>query len=146
MTIADELRTAGLVVIEGRAGIGRTFGVPGVDVVATGTGKSREGADDINNIVAPARGVAYVERSGRVWLLADGPVNPGPAVVFQAQYRDEEIAEQADAVAVVVAVLGDVYALSATDGHSNASDGDLTPDPVDLEEESGDAQATGDEG
>ena len=146
MSIADELRTAGLVVIEGRAGIGRTIGVSSVDVMATGTGKSHEGADDINNVVTPARGVAYVERSGRVWLLADGPVNPGPAVVFQAQYRDEEVAEQADAVAVVVAVLGAVYELSAVEDGFNALDGEITPDPVDLEEESEDAQAIGDEG
>lgn len=138
MSIADELRTAGLTVIEGRPGIGQTNAVSSIDVVATGTGKSHEGADDINNVVSPARGVAYVERSGRVWLLADGPVMPGPAVVFQAQYRDDATDEQTDATAVAVAVLGAVYGLSAVEDGSNALDGEIGAYPAELEGKSDD--------
>jgi hypothetical protein len=125
MNIAEQLRIAGVVVIEGRAGIGLTVGVDGIDVLATGTGQSHEGADDINNIVTPARAVAYIERDGRVWLLADGPVMPGPAVVYLAQYRDAPTVEQGDVLDVLVAVLGDVYGLSAPNPASDALDGDI---------------------
>lgn len=124
MNIAEELQTAGLVVIEGRSGIGVTTNVTGIDVVATGTGQSHEGADDLNNIVMPARAVAYIERGGRVWLLQDGPVMPGPAVVYLAQYRDDPTEAQADSLAVVLAVLGDVYGLSTPEPSPDAVDGD----------------------
>jgi hypothetical protein len=126
MSIADDLQTAGLVVIETRRpNIGRTADVSGVEVRSTNTGKSHEGAGDINNVVKPAGGVAYVERSGRVWLLADGPTQPGPAVVFEAQYRDDTTDEQADAVQVVIAVLEDHYALTGAPVAPNAVESEL---------------------
>lgn len=126
MNIASQLRLAGLTVIEGRAGIGRTFGVAGIDVLATKTGSSHEGADDINDIVVPARAVAYIERSGRVWLLADGPVDVGSnAVVYVASYKGDPTDSQTDSLAVVLAVLGDAYALDASDDDSDAVYGDV---------------------
>ena len=126
MSIADDLRTAGLAVVETRRpNIGRTVGVSGVEVRSTGTGKAHEGAADINNVVKPAGVVAYVERSGRVWLLADGPVDPGPAIVFEAQYRDDATDEQADAVQVVLAVLEDHYALTGAPVAPNAAESEL---------------------
>ena len=129
MDIASELRLAGLTVIEGRQGIGRTFGVAGIEVLPTKTGVSREGADDINDIVAPARGVAYIERSGRVWLLADGPVEVGAnALIYLAQYNGDPTEAQADSLAVVLAVLEDTYALDTSDVDSNALDGDVEAD------------------
>lgn len=133
MNIADELRTAGLVVIEGRSGIGVTANVTGIDVLATVTGQSHEGADDLNNIVMPARAVAYIERTGRVWLLQDGPVQPGPAVVYLAQYRDEPTDEQADSLAVLSAVLEDAYGLSTPEPALDAANGELEPDPIESE-------------
>tara|TARA_R110000823_G_scaffold1464_1_gene5659 strand:+ start:3495 stop:3911 length:417 start_codon:yes stop_codon:yes gene_type:complete len=129
MDIASELRLAGLTVIQGRAGIGHTFGVAGIDVLPTKTGVSHEGADDINNIVAPARAVAYIERSGRVWLLADGPVEPNAnAVVYLATYKGDPTDSQTDPLAVLLAVLGDAYALDTPDSGSNALDGDIEAD------------------
>ena len=133
MSVADQLRTASVVVIEGRGGIGMTVGVAGIDVTPTDTGKSHEGADDLNSIVMPARGVAYIERGGRVWVLADGPVIPGPAVVYLAQYRDDPTEAQADSLAVVLAVLGDVYGLDAPAPVADTADGDTDPDPIDSE-------------
>jgi len=136
MSIADELRTAGLDVIEGRP-YGRMTDVGGVDVLSTGTGRSHECADDINNIVTPARGTVYLERSGRVWLLADGPVGSDEnATVFLAQYRDEGSEEQADALAVVLAVLDAAYATASPITASDAVDGEIGADPVDPEEDS----------
>tara|TARA_R110001632_G_scaffold1179_6_gene4804 strand:- start:197 stop:613 length:417 start_codon:yes stop_codon:yes gene_type:complete len=129
MDIASELRLAGLTVIEGRSGIGRTSQVAGIDVLPTKTGASHEGADDINDIVAPARAVAYIERSGRVWLLAEGPVEVGSnALVYLAQYNGDPNEAQADSLAVVLAVLGDAYALDASDDDSEAVDGDVEAD------------------
>lgn len=104
MSLADDLRTAGVIVIEGRPGRGR----PGnsINVVLTNTGKANEGADDINNIVMPAGAMAYIERSGRVWLLADGPLTPGDSVVYVAAYKAaDQTEEQDDAVAVLTALI-----------------------------------------
>lgn len=130
-SIADELRTAGLTVVEGPAGIGRTDMVPGIETRLTETGEGHQGADDINNLVTPARGVAYVERTGRVWLLADGPVAPAaPALVFVAAYREGNVTEaQNDALAVLDAVLGARYGIPAPD----AGDGEGGPDPADSD-------------
>lgn len=123
MSIADELRTAGLSVIEGRSGIGRTVGVSGVVSRITGTAKTVRADSDLNDIVVPARGVAYIERSGRVWLLADGPVVGDEAVVWIAAYRESDItASQLDSLAAVEAALSAVYALSPV----------AVPEPTDL--------------
>ena len=134
MDIASELRLAGLTVIEGRQGIGRTFGVADIEVLPTKTGASHEGADDINDIVVPARAVGYIERSGRVWLLADGPVEVGAnALIYLAQYNGDPTEAQADSLAVVLAVLEDTYALDASDVDSNALDGDIDANTDELE-------------
>jgi len=126
MDIASELRLAGLTVIEGRAGIGQTSQVAGIEVLPTKTGAGHEGADDINDIVVPARAVAYIERSGRVWLLADGPLEAGSnALVYLAQYNGDPNESQADSLAVVTAVLGDAYALDASEDDSEAVDDDV---------------------
>ena len=126
MDIASELRLAGLTVIEGRQGIGYSSGVTGIDVLATKTGASHEGADDINDIVVPSRAVGYIERSGRVWLLADGPVVPASnALIYLAQYNGDPTKAQADSLAVVLAVLEDTYALDGPDVDSVAADGDV---------------------
>jgi hypothetical protein len=111
MHIADELRTVGLTVIEGRSGIGRTTDVLGIETRATGTGKGEPPADDVNLVAVPNRATAFIERSGRVWLLAAGPVaGQDNAIVYVAAYRESDInAEQDDALAVLYAVLGDVY-------------------------------------
>jgi hypothetical protein len=112
-SIVEELRQAGLTVIAGRTGIGRTYGVVKVESVITASGRSYEGAADLNELVTPSRGVAYVERSGRVWLLADGPVNGSAnAVVFVAAHKAGDIGDkQQDAVDVLTAVLETRYGI-----------------------------------
>jgi hypothetical protein len=146
MSIADDLQTAGLVVIETRRpNIGRTVGVSGVEVRSTNTGRSHEGAGDINNVVKPAGGVAYVERSGRVWLLADGPVGHGPAVVYQAKYRADDELESDEAVAVVVAVLESVYAADAPGNVAPVTETPVTEGDDSVDEDAT-AKATEDEG
>lgn len=105
MSLADDLETANVAVVKGRRRIGRPASA--VEFVLTNTGKSNEGADDVNNIAMPARATAYVERSGRVWVLADGPVSPGPAVVYVAAYKTKDQTEaQNDSIAVISALIG----------------------------------------
>lgn len=128
MSIAEELRTAGLTVVEGRQGIGRTEGV--TEVVVSLTQTDAGAADDVNLVAAPARGVAYVERSGRVWLLADGPVVAGPATVWVAGLSGAALpAAQEDAVAVVTAVLAATYRLDAADPVADEPEADPEPEP-----------------
>ena len=136
MDIASELRLAGLTVVEGRAGIGRTSKVAGIDVVPTKTGNAHGVAADINNIVSPAGGVAYVERSGRVWLLADGPVVPdAKALVFVAQQKGSPNDNQKDSLAALLAVLEGVYAAGAPEVVADASNVELEADRGDSEED-----------
>ena len=124
MDIASELRLAGLTVVEGRAGIGRTSNVSAIDVVLTKTGAGSGVAADINNIVSPAKGVAYIERSGRVWLLADGPVDfDSNALVFMAQQKGSPNDNQKDSLAALLAVLEVVYDADAPETVSDAVDG-----------------------
>ena len=134
MDIASELRLAGLTVVEGRAGIGRTSNVAGIDVVSTKTGTGYGIAADINDIVAPAGAVAYIERGGRVWLLADGPVDlDSNAVVFMAQQKNSPTDKQKDSLAVVLAVLDAVYAADAPPPAPEAPQVELESDPVEPE-------------
>lgn len=131
MDIATQLRLAGLTVVTGREGIGRTTGVDGIESKITGTGASHEGSSDLNDMVIPARAVGYIERSGRFWYLADGPVEGNVAVIFLAAHRADGITEaQTDALSAVEAVLGDVYGLPGPDGLPDAGDDDLAADPV----------------
>lgn len=134
MSLADDLRTAGLVVVEGRP-----FGSPdasSIDVKITGTGQSLDGADDVNEIVVPRRGQFYVRRSGEVWMLAVGPSDGGAARVFVAAYRDDSITdEQQDALDALLAVLSVAYGLDAPEAGLRPGDGDGAPDAGD---ESGD--------
>lgn len=111
MNIAEKLRAAGLVVIEGRS-FGRIEEVEGINVLLTRTGAQREGAEDINGIVAQNRGTFYVERSGRVWMLAQGPVaNQTHTLIYQAAHT-EATDEQADATEALIAVLEGVYTMT----------------------------------
>ena len=136
MDIASELRLAGLTVIEGRRGIGRTSNVAGIETVLTKTGADAGVAADINDIVAPANGVAYIERSGRVWLLADGPVDIGSdAKVFIAQQKGKPNESQKDSLAVLTAVLESVYAAVAPEVVADAVDGELEADQDESEGE-----------
>ena len=137
MDIASELRTAGLPVISGRSGIGMTFGVTCIETRITESAKAREGADDVNGVVSVEQAVAYVERSGRVWLLADGPIIPSTvAVVYVAAYRDSDVTEaQSEAVDVLLAVLGAAYGLDAQA---------TAPDTGEIEIEADEADETGD--
>jgi hypothetical protein len=134
--LADELRMAGLVVVKGRSGIGRTASVSDIEVRPTGTGKDASPAADVNKVVSPARAVAFVERTGRVWLLANGPQGTdATAVVFLAQYRagDEVPEVQADALAALLAVLGGLYGLEAPDIPAVAASDDAGDDEDDSE-------------
>lgn len=141
MDIGDELRTAGLTVITGREGIGRTTDVTSIAVESTKTGQASEGAPDVNDIATPNRAVAYIERSGRVWLLAEGPVEGDTALVYVARYRDGDDlqGEQQDALDVVLAVLGAAYGLDAPGTRKSAAKPaqvDSAPDQTDTEVDS----------
>lgn len=136
MDIASELRLAGLTVVEGRQGIGRTSNVAGIDVVSTKTGAGYGIAADINDVVSPAGGVAYIERGGRVWLLADGPVDLAPnALVFMAQQKSSPTDNQKDSLAVVLAVLDAVYAADAPPPAPDAPQVESESNPVEPEGE-----------
>jgi hypothetical protein len=136
MSIASELRLAGLTVVEGREGRGQASHVAGIDVVPTKTGVGYGIAADINNIVSPADGVAYIERSGRVWLLADGPLVAGSkALVFVAQQKGSPNDQQKDSLAAVLAILEVVYATDAPESVSDALESEIEPDPVESEDD-----------
>lgn len=135
MDIGDELRTAGLTVITGTPGIGHK--AESLVTKITGTGVARGGAQDLNEIVTPARGVVYVERDGRVWLLADGPVAEDvEAMIWVAAYRVEDITDkQHDTLAVVEAVLSAAYGIDGPEprsGVANAGDDEITPDAANV--------------
>jgi len=132
MDVAAELRVANLVVIPGRTGIGNPSAAQSIERHITGTPKADEGASDLNGIVIPARAVAYIERSGRVWTLADGPVLGNVAVIYVAAYREGDITdEQNDAAEIVAAVLSVAYDLAAPQTDPNAGDGQRDDDTAD---------------
>lgn len=136
MDIASELRLAGLTVVEGQRGRGRTSNVAGIDVVPTKTGIGHGVAADINDIVSPAKGVAYIERNGRVWLLADGPVVPdAKALVFVAQQKGSPNDQQKDSLAVLVAVLESVYVANVSESVSDAVKSEIGADQATSEED-----------
>ena len=114
--IAAELRLAGLDVIEGRHRRGRTVDVTGIAVRQTSTPKDAGAAPDVD-LVRSHSGTVYVERSGRVWLLALGPLGSATeATVWQAVAKSGKPTDaQADATDAVCAVLSAVYALDTTD-------------------------------
>lgn len=121
MSMADELRAVGLVVLAHHRR-GHTEGVEAIRVELTGTGVQHEGAEDINSLRLSDRAVAYVERSGRVWLFADGPLSGSEALVVQAAHR-EATEEQEDATAALLAVLEDAYGLGGAAGGEEPTEG-----------------------
>ncbi len=111
MSIADELRVANVVTIEGRSGRGHTSNVDRIVVEDSGT----TGADpsgDINSLGLIDRAVAYVERTGRVWVLADGPLGSSSEAVVVVGSTGDRTDEQTESLAVLDAVLGAAYGLS----------------------------------
>lgn len=111
--IAEKLRAANIVVIEGRP-VGRTTGVQSIDVRWTDSRPEDQGAPDLNGVVAQQVGAFYIERGGRVWMLAQGPRGGQlSALVFMAGSEDDATDEQTDTLAALLAILGDVYALDA---------------------------------
>ena len=108
--IADELRLAGLDVIEGR-GVGRLDRVMGVDIEDSGTPEGTPVSRVINEIANPKRAAFVVERSGRVWMLAQGPVGDQmrALVLVAAPSAADRTEDQADALAALLAVLDTVY-------------------------------------
>jgi hypothetical protein len=118
--IASQLRLAGLVVLEGR-GMGRTVNVEAIETHVTGTGITHEGAGDINELLLADQAVAYIERSGRTWLLNVGPTGDDDVarVWFAAPSRNKITSDQDDAYAVVHAVLADHYGLPADEGDTD---------------------------
>lgn len=116
MTITEQLREAGLTVADGSRPYGRTTDVDGIDVVLTKTGADDQGTVDLNDIVIPARGAFYIERSGRVWRLADGPVGDDrSAKVFVAAHREDTVTEeQAAALETLLSTLDGIYGAKTT--------------------------------
>ena len=119
---------------------GRVRDVDGIEYKPTRTRKSNGAAADLNDIVIPACPVGFVERSGRVWLLADGPIgDEAKAVVYVAANNAGEYTKaQDEAIAVLDAVLSTAY--------SAASDADTGLAPIDPAPADGDAPGDPDEG
>ena len=87
MSIAKQLEDAGVEVIQGRPGRGHP--PTGLTFDVTGTGQGTSPADDINELMLADKAMMYVERDGRVWLLADGPLSPDTdGLCVFAAYRD----------------------------------------------------------
>lgn len=123
MNVADELRTANVVVIEGRTGLGSISGVTSIDTEITRTSKQEDGAFDVNEIAQPRRAVAYIDRLARVWLLSDGPRAGHVALILVGAYRDDSVTDkQADALAALLAVLSVAYGLDAPETPETVSD------------------------
>lgn len=122
----EALRTAGLNVIAGQ-GLGAPM-ADGIDIVLTQTNWEGDGSADLNGIVARKGGLAYVRRSGEVWLLHAGPLTGGRAVIFVGAENEDAVNEvQADAVKVLLAVLGE--ALDSPEPERGSSPmADLDPD------------------
>lgn len=110
--VAGLLGNGGLTVVEGSTGSGNPRQVETIDVVNTLTSSQRDAARDVDDIIHGELGVALVQRSGVVWLLADGPVHdPARAVVYVAAGEDEELTDaQVQALDVLVPVLEAYFA------------------------------------
>lgn len=121
MSLADELRTAGIDVIEGRRARRGFPTASGIDVELTGTGQGVEGADDINTLGLIDRALAYVQRSGRVWVFARGPLNPGPVVIVAAAHREMN-ETQTDVIDALKAILLDH--IQIVDSSATTEEGD----------------------
>jgi hypothetical protein len=125
--VIDQLAAAGFDVIEPCKGCprGHREGVTSIDVAVTGTGTKTRVADDVNAVrVTSPVATAYVERSGRIWLLADGPTSGTAAVVYVAASSTSKITKDQDAaVAALTDALADWFGLDAAQGDST---GDLT--------------------
>jgi len=65
----------------------------------------------VNECVSPARAHVYIQRSGATWLLADGPFDDQDACIVYVAASSKRTDAQADALAVVEAVLGARYGL-----------------------------------
>lgn len=110
--VAGQLADGGVTVIEGSTGSGNPRQVETIDVVNTLTSLERDPARDVDDIIHGELGVALVQRSGVVWLLADGPVHdPARAVVYVAAAEDEEMTDaQVQALDVLIPVLEGFFA------------------------------------
>ncbi len=119
MTLADELRTAGLIVLEGRGGRGNDS-APSIDIIHSGL--DRPPAEEINSLGLVEHAMAYVEANGRVWLLANGPLGSGPATIVVGGTQEEMPPAQADAVAALESILSVHLSVPAPDTPSDAPD------------------------
>lgn len=105
MDIARELAIAELDVVVGRP-VGRQE--PGIPVVVKASGSTAPAHEQINDKWMEVA-TAFIERSGRVWLLGHGPRgDETEALVIQA--GKEPTKAQAEVTEVVVAILEAAYA------------------------------------
>lgn len=90
-----------------------------IAVAVTGLSAEHDGADEVNALTAKGveRPVAYIERNGRIWLLADGPLVGDEAVVYLGAYRESAATEeQLDAQGALVDVLTAFYDVVQSQG------------------------------
>lgn len=116
IVIQDALIEAGLNVVTGRHLGGRTTGVRSVDVALTGTDPSQDGVRDLEAVVKPSKAAFYVQRNGKLWVLADGPLTADrdTAVVFVAAQGQHDVNQHQQAVlATLLDVLHAAYGLGA---------------------------------
>lgn len=112
-TVTDTLRADGHYVNARRWGTGAAGSVTGVEVKRTGTGASFDGPLDLSNTVLPAGGVAYIQRTGLVWLVSEGPTEGTIADVWVAGTAKGKLTDEQKAVVDrVVAVLAETYGVS----------------------------------
>lgn len=128
MHLGDEIRATGLVVLEGRAR-GRGTAPRSIEIERSGTDKDADPAEVINAGLLADKYVAVIERSGRVWLFAEGPlVGTAARLLLLGPDKGKVPAAQQEAADTVAAVLEGRYEISAADGAAepaDAADGDL---------------------
>jgi hypothetical protein len=106
MDIAAELRSVGVDVITGPRPRGSDGTVGGV--VETWIAVEQTATVDLNAVVIPENGHFYVERSGRVWVFANGPRlgEDGVVGVWLAGTADDAPTAQITALEALRGVLG----------------------------------------
>lgn len=109
--IADELRLAGLKVVESRPR-GRATGVESIEFVYVGDDAEQPISDQVNAALA-ADASYFLDREMRVWILADGALGSSTVVKVHVAGEEGDRESRTDAVRALDAVLSGAYDISA---------------------------------
>lgn len=138
MSLTEELQLAGLTVIEGRD-VGRTTAVSGFVVIYTGQDFGH--SDELNVVCTAADASFFIDRSNRVWKLANGPRGGDNHCVIVVGAVDEDSATdgQKETLSALQAVLhafydlpDDLPPLELLSGDPEPSDEAVEDDPEDA--------------